>query len=126
MYVFAYALVHYRHVSMYVYVRVYFHLTAGGGPSSSPIFFTQEQLDLVRKVANCKNLEEFYSLTDDKRTALACHLANVPFEKQEVDGVHAVVFALQTKTALLEAGCVACACRGAAMNETMRTTSGSS
>ena len=91
MYVFAYARVHYKHVFMYVYVRVYFPLTAGGGPSSSPKNSTQEQLDLVRKVANCKTLKEFYSLTDDKRTALARHLANILFEQQEVDGVHTVV-----------------------------------
>ena len=124
MYVFAYARP--LQACIYVYVRVYFPLTAGGGPSSSPKISTQEQLDLVRKVANCKKLKEFYSLTDDKRTALARHLANVLSEQQEVDGVHTVVCALQTKAALLEAGCVACTCRRVAMNATMRTTSGSS
>ena len=61
-------------------------LTVRGGPWSSPKKLTEEQLALVRKVANCKELDELYSLaTSDKRTALARHLADVPFEHEEVD-----------------------------------------
>ena len=54
MYVFAYARP--LQACIYVYVRVYFPLTAGGGPSSSPKISTQEQLDLVRKVASGKSV----------------------------------------------------------------------
>ena len=60
-------------------------LTARGGPWSSPKKLTEDQLALVRKVAKCRELEELYSLTGDKRTALARHLANVPFEHQAVE-----------------------------------------
>ena len=86
-----------------VCIRVYFPLAASGGPWTVPKNVTQEQFDLVRKVPNCEKLQEPDSLTSDKGTALARHLANVPSEQQEVDGVHAVVVRTSKKAALLEA-----------------------